>query len=75
MMGSSGFQDQDSLSVKQAAKVFEVHQNHIYRLIDKGSLPAFRIGRNIRIPGAAVRRMLATGTEKPNSAETELGLT
>lgn len=34
----------ESVSVRRAAQVLDVHTNTIYRLIQAGELPAFRVG-------------------------------
>lgn len=40
-------------TVAEVAKAFRVSNMTIYRMIDSGELPAYRIGRLMRIPTAA----------------------
>jgi excisionase family DNA binding protein len=51
--------DEYTISVKEAAKrYFGLSQNAGYRMVERGELPAIRIGRLIRVPVAAVEQML-----------------
>ena len=41
--------DQDVLTVADAAEWLRASPNYVYELVRKGELPAFRLGRAIRI--------------------------
>lgn len=55
-----------TFSVKELAAYLNVGKAAAYRLVHDGTLPSVRIGRQIRIPIAAVDRWLAEAT--PESA-------
>ena len=47
------------LTVPEVARALRIGRNHAYELIRDGRLPALRIGRAIRVPRAAVERLIA----------------
>ena len=47
------------LTVAQVAKVLQCSEKTVRRRLNDGSLPAVRIGRLLRIPAAALRRLMA----------------
>lgn len=51
-------EDRPTLSVDEYAEVMEVGRSTVYASITAGEVPVIRVGRRIRIPTAAVRRML-----------------
>lgn len=55
-----------TFSVKELAEYLNVGKASAYRLVHDGTLPSVRIGRQIRIPIAAVDKWLAEAT--PQSA-------
>jgi excisionase family DNA binding protein len=54
------------LTVPEGAEVLRVGVRSLYAAIARGEVPAVRIGRSIRIPGAALARLLAEGEEQDN---------
>lgn len=52
-------QKPETLKVAEVAAKLRVDPRTVYRMIDRGELPAIRIGRLIRIPTEALEEMLA----------------
>lgn len=50
--------DQDTMSVKEFAKRFRVHESTVRGCVKRQEIYAARIGRQIRIPVAELRRLL-----------------
>ncbi|MGI8815186.1 MAG: helix-turn-helix domain-containing protein [Pseudonocardia sp.] len=48
----------DLLTVSEVAAMLRLSKMTIYRLMDKGKLPALRVGRSFRIPRDSVRALL-----------------
>lgn len=55
-----------AMTITQAAERLQVHPNTIRRQIDKGQIPAIRIGRLIRIPAEIIENMLNPRTVVAN---------
>jgi len=55
----SASQDNDVLTVEQAAKFLRLGRNAVYDAIGRGEIPHRRIGRAIRLSRAALVRWLA----------------
>jgi excisionase family DNA binding protein len=51
------------LKVKEAAGLLGIGVNSAYAAIARGELPHIRIGRNIRVPRAALERLLTCEEE------------
>lgn len=47
-----------TLSVEQAGELVGVGRNAAYRAAHRGELPAFRVGRKLRVPTADLLRLL-----------------
>lgn len=47
-----------TLSVEEAAELVGVGRNAAYRAAHRGDIPAFRVGRKLRIPTAGLLRLL-----------------
>jgi excisionase family DNA binding protein len=47
-----------TLSVEQAAELVGVGRNAAYRAAHSGDIPAFRVGRKLRVPTAELLRLL-----------------
>lgn len=58
------------LSVREAAEILNLHPISLYRLIDRGAIPAVRIGgRSIRFdPGALEAFIQAGGSARQEAA-------
>lgn len=50
------------LTVSEAAHLLRVHPQVIYRMVNDGRLAHLRVGRNIRIPRAALDAETAAAT-------------
>ena len=48
----------DLLTVAEVAAMLRLSKMTIYRLMDKGRLPALRVGRSFRIPRESVQALL-----------------
>lgn len=48
----------DLLTVSEVAAMLRLSKMTIYRLMDRGSLPALRVGRSFRIPRGSVRSLV-----------------
>ena len=57
------------LTIKHLAERFEVSQGTIRRLIERGQIPAVRLGRVFRIPAEAVERLYGEGTSPSEEPE------
>lgn len=55
---SSATQDDDVLTVEQAAKFLRLGRNAVYDAIGRGEIPHRRIGRSIRLSRVALLRWL-----------------
>jgi excisionase family DNA binding protein len=55
---SSATQDDDVLTVEQAAKFLRLGRNAVYDAIGRGAIPHRRIGRSIRLSRVALLRWL-----------------
>lgn len=58
--------DPDWLSTKEAAELLDVPIRTLYRLIDRGRLPAYKFGRVIRLRHHEVTAYLEGGSDNPD---------
>ena len=65
-MSSLGEQPSDLYSVREVAGRLGVHPETIRRLIHDGRLDAIRVGRVLRVHGAALEHFLARQRVKPS---------
>ncbi len=57
------------LTVREVAAILRIGRNQAYERIAAGQIPAVRIGRTIRVPAAAIRRLLdEAGAEQGQEA-------
>lgn len=56
-------------SVPTAAKLLGIGRATAYKAAADGSIPSIRIGRCIRVPSAALRRLLEEGTQLSAGSE------
>lgn len=54
----------DLLTVSEVAAMLRLSKMTIYRLMDKGALPALRVGRSFRIPRDSVRALLEDSSKQ-----------
>jgi excisionase family DNA binding protein len=47
-----------ALTVRIAARRLSLSEKSVYRAIARGDLPAIRVGRAVRVPEAALERLL-----------------
>jgi excisionase family DNA binding protein len=50
-----------TVSVPEAGRLLGYSRNTTYEAIQRGELPVIRLGRKIRVPLAAIDRMLSCG--------------
>lgn len=48
------------LTVNEAAKVLRIARQTAYSMVNSGELPSIRLRRVIRVPRAAIKRLLGT---------------
>jgi excisionase family DNA binding protein len=53
------FPPDPTISVPEAARLLGVGRNAAYEAVARGQIPVIRIGRMLRVPKAALKRMLA----------------
>ena len=53
------------LTVREVAAILRVGRNQLYEAVARGELPAVRIGRTIRIPTTALKKLLAAPAPRP----------
>lgn len=46
------------LTVSEVAEILRVGRNLVYRMVERGEIPAIRVGRKIRVPKTALDRYL-----------------
>nr|WP_286144545.1 MULTISPECIES: excisionase family DNA-binding protein [unclassified Mycobacterium] len=55
-----------TISVEACAQVMGIGRSLAYDLAREGSIPVIRLGRRLRVPSAAVLRMLDADSGTPN---------
>jgi excisionase family DNA binding protein len=66
--------DHDLLLVEEARQVLRLGRRQVYEAVARGQIPVLKMGRSIRVPKAALRRLIeATGPPEndDSSAGTE----
>jgi excisionase family DNA binding protein len=58
--------DQPTMSVEETAKALSLGRSTAYEGVRSGQIPSIRVGRRIRVPTAAVRRLLQLEVETPS---------
>ena len=46
------------MTVEKAAKVLRISRNSAYEAVKRGEIPSMRFGRLIRVPRAAIQKMV-----------------
>lgn len=49
------------MTVAEVADLMRVSKMTVYRLIQKGDIPAIRVGKSFRVPQVAVRQLIDAG--------------
>ena len=62
-----------TLTVPEAAKILGICREGAYRAARNGSLPTVKVGRAVRVPTAALRRMLMLEESNPATSTTAGG--
>jgi excisionase family DNA binding protein len=57
-----------TVSVEEAARAIRISRNGAYEAANRGELPVIRLGRRLRVPKAALDRMLDGAEPAPKSA-------
>lgn len=52
----------DFLTVPEAAAWLRIGRNQAYQAITRGEIPAIRLGRSVRVPRAALLRLIDTAS-------------
>lgn len=53
-------------TIPQAAELFQVHENTIYKLVRSKKISHYRVGNQIRITAAELERLKVEREEAPN---------
>jgi excisionase family DNA binding protein len=54
-----------TVSVPQAGRLLGYSRNTTYEAVQRGEIPAIKIGRKLRVPLAAIERMLSGSSAYP----------
>lgn len=49
------------MTVAEVADLMRVSRMTVYRMIQRGEMPAIRVGKSFRVPEAAVRQLIEAG--------------
>ena len=50
------------MTVEEAAEVLRISRNSAYEAVKRGEIPSMRFGRLIRVPRAAIQKMVGEAT-------------
>lgn len=67
MLADQGRQQEQTLTVAEAARRLKISEKKLYRLCEAGELSHHRVGRVIRIPPEAIDRFVRRSTEEVES--------
>jgi len=56
--------DKQLLTINEVAKYLQMHPRTIMRMVDRGELPAVRIGKSVRFEVETVRAFVEANTER-----------
>lgn len=59
---------QETVSVSEAARILGIGRNVAYRLAAQGTIPALRLGRQLRIPLPALQDLLRSPSHRAAAA-------
>ena len=62
-----------ALSGAQVAEILGVSRTHVWRLVQRGTLPSIKIGRIERIPRSAIEELLAGGSPQQDASSSGPG--
>lgn len=71
---STGGQRVRYLTVAEVAEVMRVSRMTVYRFVQRGDLPAVRVGRSYRVPADALDAYLAAAEVAPEDGEASGGV-
>jgi excisionase family DNA binding protein len=71
MKEAEGGRDNGSeiMTLKEAAEYLKCHEATVYRLIQKGGLPGFRVGSDWRFRGQDINKWIASRELRPADSE------
>ncbi|MCK5791908.1 MAG: helix-turn-helix domain-containing protein [Ketobacter sp.] len=58
--------DSEILTIKEVAEYLKVNERTIYRLANKGEIPAFKVGNNWRFDRAKIAEWMNNQAKKPS---------
>lgn len=61
-------ESREVLHVEEVARMLDISRTSAYEAITRGQLPSIRLGRRLRVPRAALERLLLEGTERTDDA-------
>ncbi len=73
---SSGSREEEPavLTVRQAARLLQVSENHVYNLVAQKAIPHVRFGKLIRVPRWGLLQHIAAAAGVPLPANPEVAL-
>ena len=57
-----------TVTVTETARLLRIGRNETYAAIERGEIPAIRIGRRILVPRAQLERLLGADDRQPDAA-------
>ncbi|MBA55339.1 MAG: transcriptional regulator [Pseudomonadales bacterium] len=57
--------ESEILTIKQVAEYLKVNERTIYRLANKGDIPAFKVGNNWRFKASAIEAWINQNSDSP----------
>ena len=64
MNSGNGFGNLRLMTVDEVAEIFRVSKASVYRWVERGLLPAVKVGRIVRFNGQDVEQLLGHGLER-----------
>ena len=61
--------ESEILTIKQVAEYLKVNERTIYRLANKGAIPAFKVGNNWRFKASAIEDWINKNSDSPQQLD------
>lgn len=58
-----------TVSVQQAAELLGISRNHAFRCVQRGEIPAIRVGRRLLIPAAFLEELFESANQEDGRLE------